>query len=233
MSLACERGVLTTRRSVAAAVIRWRDLGLVTAALATVIVGASCSSAKNGVPVASATTVRPTSTTVAPPASNVELASRLVTVIPSGFVVQPDQVGDTGPSDLAKAARDDGAPGAGQALRSEGFVRGYQRLWTGPADAQIILIVYQFATPAGAAADFQRGTPKLTSLVTTGVAPFTVDGLPPGQSAAIAGTSEGISAAAVLFTTSVFVVEVTCNGPTPSGLRERASTIARDQYGRL
>jgi len=233
MSLTRGRGVLTTWRSAAAAAVGWRHPGLVTAALATVIVGASCSSAKNAVPVSSATTVRPTSTTVAPPASNDELASRLVTVTPSGFVVQPDQVGDTGPSDLPKAARDDGAPGAAQALRSEGFVRGYQRLWTGSADAEIILVVYQFETPAGAAADFQRAKPELTKLVTTGVAPFTVEGLPPSQAAAIAGTSQGVSAAAVLFTTGVFVVEVTCNGPILTGLQERASTIAREQYGRL
>jgi hypothetical protein len=36
----------------------------------------------------------------------------VISSVPVGFVAQPDAVGDTGPSDLAKAARDDGQPDA-------------------------------------------------------------------------------------------------------------------------
>ena len=63
------------------------------------------------------------------PHSFAALEALVISSVPVGFVAQPDAVGDTGPSDLAKAARDDGQPDALQALRAEGFVRGYQRLW--------------------------------------------------------------------------------------------------------
>ncbi len=196
-------------------------------AFMALILLSSCSS--------STTTVHPVPTAVVRPvpASTEEMAARLVTVVPAGFMVQPDGVGDTGPSDLAKAARDDGTPGAEQALRSEGFVRGYQRLWIGPDDAEIIVIVYQFETPVGANADFQRATPKLTDQAIPGATPFTVNGLHASKYTAVAGTSQDTSAAVILSATGVFVIEVTCNGPALAGLQERASAVATDQEGQF
>jgi hypothetical protein len=184
----------------------------------------SCSSAK---------TTSTTLPTTPPPRSDQELEARLVTAVPDGFVVQPDTVGDTGPSDLAKATRDDGTTGAEQALQAEGFVRGYQRLWVGPDDAQVIVFLYQFANPGGATADFGRAKARLTDPPVAGAAPFTVAGLPPGQSSAAAGTSGDTSAAFILFTAGVFTGQVVCNGPALAGLQERATAVAKDQYGRL
>ena len=43
------------------------------------------------------------------PTSLAELAARYVTKVPAHFIAQPDPVGDTGPSNLAKAIKDDGA----------------------------------------------------------------------------------------------------------------------------
>lgn len=190
----------------------------------TFLVVTSCSSA---------TTTSTTLPTTPPPRSDQELAGRLVTAVPDGFVAQPDQVGDTGPSDLAKAARDDDTPGAEQTLQADGFVRGYQRLWVGADDAQVIVVLYQFASPAGATTNFGRAKAQSTDPPVAGAAPFTVTGLPPGQSSAAAGTSGDTSAAFIVFTTGVFTGRVICNGPSLAGLQERATAVAEDQYGRL
>lgn len=195
------------------------------AALLAAIVLASCSSKPES--------TAPVSTTLAAPASIEELEARVVEVVPDGFTVQPDAVGDTGPSDLAKAVRDDGLPGAEQALRSNGFVRGYQRLWIGRGDAQIIVFVYQFESSAGADAYFQRGKANLTAVAPPGATPFTVEGIPPSRSTAVAGSSKDLAAAIVMFTSGVFLVQVVCNGPAATGLQARASAIAKDQDDRL
>ncbi|MGI9079520.1 MAG: hypothetical protein ACR2GF_01630 [Acidimicrobiales bacterium] len=197
---------------------------LVTVTFLVAMVVTSCSSAK---------TTSATLPTTPPPRSDQELAARLVTAVPDGFLVQPDNVGDTGPSDLAKAVRDDDTPGAEQALHADGFVRGYQRLWVGPGDAQVIVILYQFANPAGATAYFGRAKAQATDPPVAGAAPFTVTGLPPGQSSAAAGTSGDTSAAFIVFTAGVFTGQVVCNGPALAGLQARATAVAEDQYGRL
>ena len=72
------------------------------------------------------------------------LAGRLVTDVPPGYLRQVDSVGDTGPSDLEKAVRDDGEPDARSVLVADGFVAGYQRLWAKGDDAKIIDFVYEF-----------------------------------------------------------------------------------------
>src|SRR5437870_871881 len=89
---------------------------------AALVIAASlsaCSSSSSKPAAASKPTTPPRSV----PASFGELAARIITKVPAGFVLQPDNVDDTGPSDLAKAIRDDGSPDAGKILRAEGFVR--------------------------------------------------------------------------------------------------------------
>ena len=220
------------------------------AALTAALVLSSCSSTSDGA--ASSTTTTPDtlssaapatgptgSSTTPPPASKAaptsdrELEALLVTAVPAGFVLQADDVGDTGPSDLAKAVRDDPSPGVEEALRKEGFVRGYQRLWVGPDDQEVIVFVYQFATVAGAQADFERAKPELTEQAPPGAAPFPVEGLPADRTAALAATSEDGAAAVVLFTSGVYNVQVVCNATSMTGLQERVSAIARDQHARL
>ena len=78
------------------------------------------------------------------------LVPRLLAEVPAGYELQPDDVGDTGPSDFEKAVRDDGSPDAREVLEADGFVAGYQRLWTREEDGTIIDFVYRFSAPGGA-----------------------------------------------------------------------------------
>lgn len=202
----------------------------IAAALLAAVALSACDSDKpdpTSAPTTAAAGATP-STAPGAPATDSELEALLVSTVPAGFVVQPDDVGDTGPSDLAKAMRDDGTAGA-EALRSEGFVRGYQRLWIGPGDAEIIVFVYQFENESGAAAENRRTTRELTGQEDT--TPFTVEGIP--GATAITGSSADISAAIVAFPTGVYNVQIVCNGPALAGLQSRVSTIARDQFDRL
>ena len=70
------------------------------------------------------------------------MAKLLITSVPSGYAQQPDSVGDTGPSDLAKAIRDDGSPDARAVLTQDGFVVGYQRLWRTADKREIIVFLF-------------------------------------------------------------------------------------------
>ena len=93
----------------------------------------------------------PTTTPVDP------LGAMMVGDIP-GYTRQPDDIADTGPTNLAKAALDDvgcnlSCDARGE-LTSSGFVRGYQRGWTNldasGQEAQNFVFLYQFASPTGA-----------------------------------------------------------------------------------
>ena len=167
------------------------------------------------------------------PASDRELEALLVTNVPAGFELQPDDVGDTGPSDLAKAVRDDPTDGVEEALRKEGFVRGYQRLWVGPDDAELIVFLYQFKSVAGAQAEFDRSRANVVEQAPPGFSRFSVEGLPEETTLGLTATSEDGAAAVVLLTSGVFVVQVVSNAASAAGLRERASAIAKDQQARL
>jgi hypothetical protein len=70
--------------------------------------------------------------------------------VPAGFVQQTDDVGDTGPSDLDKAVRDDGDPNARAELIDVGFRRGYQRLWVNDQHDELIVFLYEYCDGAGA-----------------------------------------------------------------------------------
>jgi hypothetical protein len=124
-------------------------VGAVAAAL--VLTGCSSSSSSGGpsFPPQPTESASPLVTSV--PVSFADLQALIVADVPAGFVEQPDSVGDTGPSDLAKATRDDhGAPHPRRELTRTRFVRGYQRLWLGPQSTQLIVFIYQFSKPAGA-----------------------------------------------------------------------------------
>jgi hypothetical protein len=167
------------------------------------------------------------------PRSSKELESLIVTDIPAAFVKQPPEAYDTGPSDFAKAVKDDGEPNAATMLRSEKFVRGYQRIWIGPEHAQIIVFIYQFESASGARKDFARTQRGYNSKPPAGAHRFAIPGLPPGTAVGAFGTAEDGAGALVFFTKGVFAAEINVNGPRPGGLQERAVAIAQDQYRRL
>lgn len=101
-----------------------------------------------------ASTTFPADTTENPPVAETSqtraLAAKLIAAVP-GYALQPNSVGDTGPSDLDKAVRDDGGPNARKELTSDHFVAGYQKLFLPPDKGRyVIFFVYQFADAAGA-----------------------------------------------------------------------------------
>jgi hypothetical protein len=177
----------------------------------------------------------PTSIANGAPTAASELSARIVTKVPDGFALQPDSVGNTGPSDLDKAIDDDGNPDAATALRSEGFVRGYQRLWVGPGDAQIIVFLYQFETPTGARQAYTRAAGNYASELPPGVhvTKFAVPGLPTADATGIAGSDSTGAAGIVFFTTDVYSVQINCNTSAPARLKARALAIAQAQFNRL
>ncbi len=212
-------GYTTTMRSAA-------RIGL--AALAFALASTACSSS-------STPPSAPDVNASGAPTSFDELSAHIITTVPNGFVLQPDSVGNTGPSTLEKAINDDGQPDAATALRNEGFVRGYQRLWGGPDDAQIIVFLSQFETPEGARRAFAREKGNYASELPPGVhvKKFAVPGMPADRSLGIAGSDNTGAAGIVYFTTDVYAVQINCNTTTPQRLQTRATAIAQAQFNRL
>jgi hypothetical protein len=166
------------------------------------------------------------------PQSDDDLEALLITDPPAGFEQQDDDVGDTGPSDLAKAVRDDGSPGARSTLTSEGFVRGYQRLWETQDGAQIVVFLYQFATVAGTRQALIR-TSSLDDDPTADLSTFSPSGLPAGAFG-LSGTQGGQTAAVVAYCSGVFLVQINANGTDgESAEQQLANAIAADQLHRL
>ena len=154
------------------------------------------------------------------------LEARLLAPVPAGYQRQADSVGDTGPSDLDKAVRDDSAPDARQVLTRDGFLGGYQRLWKkGPAE--LIDFVYRFATPAGAADYQQRSVADLRS--SSGTSEFAVAGIPGAKGLRHTGP-EGTSVA-VTFARGTYASQVVVNGAdaTPAFV----TRLAQQQYAKL
>lgn len=168
------------------------------------------------------------------PGSFRALEALLITDPPAGYSQQPDSVGDTGPSDLAKAIRDDGEADAKQALISEGFVRGYQRMWaTASGSDQIVVFLYQFASAAGATGSYGRWV-SLESPSGSDTTIFTPTGLPKGYSVGLSGTSGGSTGSIVLFASGIFAVQVdVATSGSEHAARTLANTIAIDQLRRL
>jgi hypothetical protein len=156
-------------------------------------------------------------------ASSNALQARMLRSLPAGYVQQPDSVGDTGPSDLEKAIRDDGAADARQVLTADGFVAGYQRLWSKGSDGQIIDFVYQFATQRGVLAYVGRTE---SGGIPNGASSFSVPGVPGARGF---GLPAGQGPAVVVFVTrGRYLGQVVVHGPdaTPAN----AVRLAQQQY---
>jgi len=194
--------------------------------------GASSSPTSAGTPTSADTTTAPADGATVP-AQSTSLEHLLIANVPKGFTRQADDVGDTGPSDLAKAIRDDDDPRAGKAFRAERFLRGYQRLWVGPKQSEILVFVYQFATAAGAKHDFERDKAALQAEQPPGSKTFSIPGFPAATSTAILGTSTDTSAAIALFTVGPYNAQVVSHGTDPAGLQQQTTKLATDQRNRL
>jgi hypothetical protein len=147
-----------------------------------------------------------------------------------GFEQQADDVGDTGPSDLAKAIRDDTGPDAEAALTEVGFRRGYQRFWSNRAEHGLVVFVYEFCEEAGAVSYRDRLLSTIPDLE-----PFEVVGIRGAKG--ISGIGDGVVAAFALATTGPTLVFTLANGKEGTVLlrevQDRATALLGDQLDGL
>jgi hypothetical protein len=135
---------------------------------ALVALGVGCSSGS------AAKAKAPSTTSAAPPSTRAAstttttrpkqaapdpLESLILRDVPGGYKLQDEELADTGPTNLTKAALDDvsctGTCDAKRELTSAGFVDGYQRQWShvdtaGLTVDQDFVYLYEFKTPTGA-----------------------------------------------------------------------------------
>lgn len=156
------------------------------------------------------------------------LEGRLLREVPAGYERQPDSVGDTGPSDLEKAIRDDTGPDAREVLTNARFLAGYQRLWAKGDDANIIDFLYEFEAPEGAAAYMER-TVSGISEADGDAAAFEVPGVP-GARGLRASSDEG-AGAVVVFTRGRYLAQIVVAGP--DAVTSLPADLARQQYAAL
>lgn len=178
-----------------------------------------------------------TSTTLKAPSVKVaktyeDLAKALNITAPEGYLLQPDQVGDTGPTDVAKASRDDGATDAQDFLTRTGFLRGYQRMWSRTADDDFFVYLYQFGTNAGAVEYTNRLTTEATT-ATTGVTieRFDVPGI--GGAVGVNASDPTFASSSVTFVKGPYSVQIVVNDKKLTGLKPLATALAEEQYSRL
>jgi hypothetical protein len=175
-----------------------------------------------------------TSPTVAVKAARTmdELGKMLDLTVPEGYAVVPDNLDDTGPSDLDKAVSDDGGADARGVLTGDHFVRGYQREWSLDEDDQIISYVYQFGDPAGAADYTRRVTEDSTVPTESGdLGRFSVPGI--NGAVGVNGSDPNFASSTVTFAKGPYSVQVVVNGAKQAGLQSLASSMAEEQYDRL
>jgi len=183
-----------------------------------------------------ATTTIPSTTTVAVPAAckNPSLGSLILADVPSGYTRQHDADADTGPTDLAKATRDDVDPSGATALKSAGFQCGYQRMWAGGGglDANSVLL-YRFATPQGAQQFVEHWRSEL-QLPSNGLNLTTFDpALPPPAYGVRGDYANTASTGAVVFAKGPYAAQVVVHGPAGADQTLPAIALANAQNARL
>jgi hypothetical protein len=178
-----------------------------------------------------------TSTTFKAPSVKVaktyeDLAKALNITAPEGYLLQPDQVGDTGPSDIAKASRDDGGNDAQDFLTRTGFVRGYQRMWSRSADDDFIVYLYQFGDNAGAL----EYTNRLAAVATAPPAGVTMERFDVAGINGAVGVNLSdptFATSSVIFVKGPYSVQIELNSQKLTGLEPLATALAEEQYSRL
>jgi hypothetical protein len=211
---------------------RWALLAL----LATLPL-AACGGESGGEPSTAEGQVEETTTTFKAPTVKVaksygDLAKALNIAAPDGYLLQPDQVGDTGPSDIVKASRDDGGNDAQEFLARTGFLRGYQRMWSRSADDDFVVYLYQFGDNAGAA----EYTNRLTTVATTAPAGVTIERFDVPSIGAAVGVNASdptFASSSVTFVKGPYSVQIEVNAEKLTGLQSLATALAEEQYSRL
>jgi hypothetical protein len=233
-----------------------RGLRAVSFVAALLIVGAACSSGGSKGPSADSTTIasstptstQPGSTTipVTTPTTGATSSSTPTTVaaaynviagltivnVPSGFVLQPDRLADTGATNLAKAIQDSAAGNAPAVLRQAGFTVGYQRAWVAPGgDRQNAIFLYQFATAAGAS---QYTADRVAEIQAT-LDPGLIKNFPVLIQGAVGVHNESATSsfAAVVVAKGVYSIEAVATAGTKDDQSLDATALADAQYKRL
>lgn len=155
-------------------------------------------------------------------AATTALEPKVLTDVLAGYTREADDVGDTGPSDLEKAIRDDGEDGAREALVN--FVAGYQRLWT-KGDNEIVVFLYQFTSADGASKYAKRWTDGSDG----STAEFAVAGIAGAKG--FTSTDDEEPGAAIVFTRGVYLVQLVMSGT--DGSEANATRLAKAQFDRL
>jgi hypothetical protein len=211
---------------------------------ALVVFGAACSDSDGSGDAAPTTTAASTATraptTTRPDRAEPSALEGLILQDVPGFTRQPDDIADTGPTDLAKAALEDVHCNVGcdarQALTSAGFVDGYQRSWTDVDDTgkrvNDYIYLYEFDSPAGAQqyAQHWRET-LLTSAQGAQVVTFTPAFIP-GATGLRVGEELGSTGVAI-FTKGPYAVRAVQNGGANVDRSGPVTDLASQQYGVL
>jgi hypothetical protein len=164
----------------------------------------------------------------------------ILATVPSGYARDPDDVGQTGPTDAAKAAQDDVSRTARHALVVTGFVAGYQRQWTSPDGYTIDTdFLYQFQSAKGAQGYAQHWQDTLlrTNQQSFALQSFTPAFIPGGSG--LEGRDKTGSTAVVIFAKGLYAVEATVNAGTalPGAVAVdesgAATSLAAAQYSKL
>lgn len=153
---------------------------------------------------------------------------------PPGYELQPDTAGNTGPADLAKAQRQTDTPEDAKQLQTDGFVVGYQEVFTKGDQDQVIVFVYQFATPEGA--NHTCATASSSVVAKANSQGITVTSTSVAVPGAVAAKGEGVgrSITAVDFSRGVYCGRIVVTGPSASPPPDDlAGTLAVQQYEQL
>jgi hypothetical protein len=176
------------------------------------------------------------SSTTTTPGNADAIAALKAKMVPDveGYQLQPDNVGDTGPSDLAKAKRDDGTKEGAAQLEENGFELGYQELFVNKEQDQVIVFVYQFETEDGAkkSCDYNVSVDRKSEDATT-VTPITVPGVPTLYAASADSSAQGFSATLVEFVAGRTCARIIGIGKTRAGFTTPAPDVAARQYALL
>lgn len=227
-----------------------RSLAVAASSFVLVLSGCSVSTSASK-PIRSATTLPPV-TTVTPDSSDTTLptdtsgnhhvaetpesralAKKLVANI-DGYELQPDSVGDTGPSDLAKTVDDSGGGSDIQTkLLDDHFIVGYQRYFLKTSEGRgVVVFAYQFGDSTGAK-DFAATVVQMGLAPQDGVAPkpLAAPGIP--QAAGYQLTTKGVTVHTVVFAKGDYVVLCLTNAKNGDPGSPTAIDVAKQQYGLL
>lgn len=161
-----------------------------------------------------------------------QLENLLISRVPEGFSMVPDERGETGPTDLATAVRHQGGtPSVRTFFEDNQFTGGYQRLWTNANRHELVVFLYQYASPGGAQAQAEEIERSIRANEDSSRLRSFVPDVPGGVG--LLAPQGNLWIAAVLFAKGHYWGMVRLSATDVDGARAQATTVARDQYQRL